>query len=87
MKGDEEVAGVMKKRIKRRHVPYTKFKAYMQENGIRQEELANLLGKTIPTVNQNLNGTGGDFSMADVRTICQTYGISCDKYFVDQKVS
>ena len=81
------MAGKLRKRIKRRHTPYTKFKAYMEENGIRQEDLANLLGKAISSVNQNLNGTGGDFSMADVRKICLTYGISSDAYFINQKVS
>lgn len=81
------MAGKMKRRVKRRHTPYTKFKAYMQENGIRQEALANLLGKSITTVNQNLNGTGGDFSMRDVRKICTTYSISSDAFFITQKVS
>lgn len=81
------MAGIMKKRIKRRHIPYTKFKAFMAENNIRQEDLANLLGKSIPTVNQNLNGTGGDFSMGEVRTICLEFNISSDEYFVRQKVS
>lgn len=81
------MAGVMKKKIKRRHIPYTKFKAYMKENDINQEILADLLGKSVPTVNQNLNGTGGDFSMKDVRLICTTYGISSDAYFINQKVS
>lgn len=81
------MAGKMNKRVKRRHVPYTKFKAFMQEHGIGQAALARLLGKSITSVNQNLNGTGGDFSMADVRKICLAYGISSDEYFIKQKVS
>lgn len=85
--GGESMAGVMKKRLKRKHTPYSKFKAFMEENNIRQEDLANLLGKSIPAVNQNLNGTGGDFSMAEVRKICVTYSISSDMYFIMQKVS
>lgn len=59
----------------------------MAENDIGQKDLAKLLGKTVPTVNQNLNGTGADFSMADIRVICAEYGISCDKYFFNPKVS
>jgi predicted XRE-type DNA-binding protein len=81
------MSGVMKKRVKRKHIPYTKFKAYMKEHDIKQEDLATLLGKTIPTVNQHLNGTGSDFSMGEVRTICLSYGISSDEYFIKQKVS
>jgi transcriptional regulator with XRE-family HTH domain len=73
--------------IKRRHIPYTKFKAYMEEQNIMQTDLAALLRKTATTVNQNLNGTGGDFSMDDIRKICLAYKISADTYFVNQKVS
>lgn len=81
------MAGKMKKTVKRRHTPYTKFKAYMAENNIKQTDLSKLLGKAVPTINQNLNGTGGDFSMADVRKICIEYGISADTYFINPKVS
>lgn len=80
------MAGIMKKKVKRRHTPYTKFKAYMEECEIKQKDLAELLGKAIPTVNQNLNGTGGDFSLDDIRKICHTYGISADAFFINQKV-
>lgn len=79
--------GKLKRQIKRRHLPYSKFKAYMDENSIKQEDLAAFLGKTISCVNQNLNGTGGDFSMKEIRKICLHYHISSDKYFVDQNVS
>lgn len=81
------MSGKIMSKVKRRHTPYTKFKAFMQEQNIRQEHLARLLSKSITTVNQNLNGTGGDFSMADVRKICKTYCISCDTFFINQKVS
>ena len=81
------MAGKIMNNVKRRHVPYTKFKALMQEQNIRQKELAVLLNKTITSVNQNLNGTGGDFSMSEVRKICLAYNISCDAFFIKQKVS
>lgn len=81
------MAGKINKKIKRRFPPYTKFKAYMKENGIKQEDLAKLLGKSVSALNQNLNGTGGDFTMAEVRKICLEYGISSDTYFVNPKVS
>ena len=77
----------MKKEAKRRNVPYTKFKAWMAENGVRQKHIAELLGKEITTINQKLNATSGDFSMSEVRKICLYYKISADEYFVNQSVT
>jgi len=76
-----------RKDIKRRHNPYSKFKAFLDESGIKQKELAELLGKSTPALNQNINGTGGDFTMSEVRLICSVYNISCDEFFIKQKVS
>lgn len=75
------------KNIKRRHVPYTKFKAFLDENGVNQKEVAALLGKSAAAFNQNLNGTGGDFSLSEVRLICKTYHISADEFFLSPGVS
>ena len=72
---------------KKRRVPYTKFKAWMAENGVKQKHLAELLGKQVSTISAKLNGESGDFSMPEVRKICETYNISSDTYFVHQKVS
>lgn len=71
----------------RRHTPYTKFKAFLDEQGINQKEVAELLGKSASAVNQNLNGTGGDFSLSEVRLICKKYSISADEYFLHPGVS
>ena len=59
----------------------------MAENGIKQVDIGKVLDKSKTTVNQNLNGTGGDFSMEDVRKICRKYEISSDAYFIAQRVS
>lgn len=75
------------KTINRRHIPYTKLKAYLNEIGMRQEELGAMIGITKSAINQKLNGTGGDFSMKEVRKICLTLNISADEYFIEQKVS
>lgn len=75
------------KDTKRRHAPYTKFKAFLDERGINQREIAQLLGKSASAFNQNLNGTGGDFSIAEVRLICSTFKISADEYFLHPGVS
>jgi len=75
------------RKTKRRHVPYSKFKAYLNEKGITQEQLAKKLDKSKSALNQNLNGTGGDFSMEEVRIICRMLNISADEYFVCPEVS
>jgi DNA-binding XRE family transcriptional regulator len=77
----------MKKEVKRRHAPYTKLKAYLNEIGMTQAELAKLLNKSRYALNQNLNGTGGDFSLSEVRLICMTLGISADEFFIEPQVS
>jgi transcriptional regulator with XRE-family HTH domain len=68
--------------INRRHEPYTKFKAFLVENNIKQEEVAKLLGKSKSALNQNINGTGGDFSVKELRKIMKTYKISIDEFFL-----
>lgn len=73
--------------LQRRHIPYTKFKAFLEEVGVKQSELARLLEKSPSALNQNLNGTGGDFSISEIRKICIYFGISADDYFVHPLVS
>lgn len=75
------------KQIKRRHIPYTKFKALLDERGVKQHEVADILGKSRFAVNQNLNGTGGDFSLTEVRILCNKFNISADQFFIYPEVS
>lgn len=77
----------MMNEVKRRHVPYTKLKAYLDEIGMKQSELAEVLNISPVALNQKLNGTGGDFSVSEVRSICLTLGISADEFFIEPKVS
>lgn len=69
--------------IKRRRKPYTKFKAFLVENGIKQQEVAKLLDKSKSALNQNINGTGGDFSLEELRVLATTYKISIDTFFIN----
>jgi transcriptional regulator with XRE-family HTH domain len=75
------------KNKQKKDASYLKFKIFMLRNGIKQKEIAKLLNKSLSSFNQKLNGTSGDFSASEVRTICKKYNISSDEYFVDQKVS
>ena len=58
-----------------------KFKGYCVENGIKQSEVAKILRINRYTVNRKLNGHE-PFTLEQVRTLCQHYGISADIYFV-----
>lgn len=78
---------MVNEKVKRRHQPYYKFRTLLKEKGIKQEEVAKLLGKTVSALNQNINGTGGDFSVSEVRLICITYNISADEFFINNLVS
>lgn len=54
-----------------------KFKAWLVENGIKQQEVAELLGIDISNANQKINGNQ-PFTFEQVKIICQKYEISAD---------
>lgn len=58
-----------------------KFKGYLAEHGIKQSEVAELLGIEPQNVNAKVNGRQ-DFTLAQVKIICSHYGISADDFFV-----
>lgn len=58
-----------------------RFKGYMAEHDISQTEIAEILGIAKENVNAKVNGRQ-DFTMAQVRILCQHYGISADDFFV-----
>lgn len=65
----------------RKEVAMLKFKGYCVENGIKQSEVAKILRINRYAVNRKLNGHE-PFTLEQVRTLCQHYGISADIYFV-----
>ena len=58
-----------------------RFKGYCAEHNIKQGEIAELLGITIQSVNRKINGKE-PFTLEQVKTLCEHYGISADEYFV-----
>jgi predicted XRE-type DNA-binding protein len=54
-----------------------RFKGWLAENNIKQKDIAELLEIDISNVNEKINGKQ-EFTVAQIRTICQTYGISAD---------
>lgn len=59
-----------------------KFKAWMAENRISQGSLAELLDLSLQSVNKKVNGKE-DFTLVQVRKICETYGLSADIFLPD----
>ena len=54
-----------------------KFKGWLAENGIKQKEIAELLGIDISNANEKINGKQ-EFTVPQIRLICQTYNVSAD---------
>ena len=58
-----------------------KFKAWIVQNKIPQQEIANLLGISLQMANAKINGRE-DFTLSQVKRICKEYHISADEYFI-----
>lgn len=65
---------------------YWKLKGFLAENNIKQKQVADLLGISIPAFNKRLNGTGTDFSVREARKICTTFNAGVELFF-NQSVS
>lgn len=60
------------------------FKGWCVSRGIRQKEIADLLGLGIQSVNNKLNGKE-EFTLPQIKTICKHYNISAD-IFLDEEL-
>lgn len=58
-----------------------KFKGWMAEHGVKQKDLAELLGITQENVNAKVNGRL-NFTLPQIKLICSTYQISADDFFI-----
>lgn len=54
-----------------------RFKAWLVENGIKQSEVAEVLGITPQLCNAKVNGKQ-PFTLAQVKKLCQQYKISAN---------
>lgn len=54
-----------------------KFKAWMAENRIKQKDIMDLLDLSVTSVNKKVNGKE-DFTLPQIKAICEEYGISAD---------
>ena len=61
---------------------YNKLKAYFVENGIKQIEVAELLGISRVAFSNKLNrNRKSDFTLKEVRTLCSRYNLLADEFF------
>lgn len=66
---------------------YNKFKNYLVEQGIKQSEVAELLGISRSQLNMILNGQrDNDFMVNQVITLCNHYNLNADDYFLNQTI-
>lgn len=54
-----------------------KFKAWLVENGIKQKDVAELLGITEANLSEKVNGKQ-EFTAPQMRAICSQYNVSAD---------
>lgn len=62
--------------------PYFKLKAYLVENNIKQNEVAKYLDMNKSTFSRKLNRKYGDFTIEEVRKICNRYNLDANIYFL-----
>lgn len=59
------------------------FKGWMADNGVKQKEIAELLGISITATNAKVNQRQ-DFTLEQIKKICAHYGISADIFLVEK---
>lgn len=80
MKGGFFMA-ILSRTASRKREPYRSVKAFMQKKDLGQKDFGELLGKSQSSINQKLNGTGGDFTLSEVRLLHQKFGVPMDYFF------
>ena len=61
---------------------YRKLMAYFVVNGITQGEVAKLLGINRSTFNSKLHRKKADFTLSEVRTMCEHYKLDANHFFL-----
>lgn len=60
---------------------YWKLKGFLAEKNIKQKQVADILGISVPAFNKRLNGTGTDFSVKEARKICTEFNAEAGIFF------
>lgn len=64
-------------------VKYVKFKQFLIEHNVKKQDVAKLLGINACVLSNKLNTENSDFTLSQVRKLCNYYHISCDLYFMN----
>lgn len=67
-------------------VRHNNLKVFFEKEGINHEDVAFIIGKSLVSFENSLNGTGEDFSLYDVKRICMIYKLSADSMFVHKSI-
>ena len=61
---------------------YMKLKLFLVENKILYKEVAELIGVSKSSFSRKINAKGEDFSLKQVKVICETYNLDANVYFL-----
>lgn len=62
--------------------PYSKYKAFLVENGIKQSEEAEYLGITTNTFTRKINRLNTDFNADEIRMIVKRHNLDANLFFL-----
>lgn len=63
-------------------VKYVKFKQFLVENDIKRKDIAKLLGISLTLTSSKLNTKKDDFTLKQIRTLCNKYDLDSNVYFI-----
>lgn len=63
-------------------VKYVKFKQFLVENNIKRKDIAKLLGISLTLISSKLNTNKDDFTLKQIRTLCNKYNLDSNIYFI-----
>lgn len=72
---------ILSRTASRKREPYRSVKAFMAKKDLGQKDFGKLLGKSQSAINQKLNGTGGDFTLSEVRLLHDGFGVPMEYFF------
>jgi len=64
------------------NIKYLELKKFFLSKNIKQYEIADLLGIDRSTFNSKLNSSSADFTLSEVRILCQKFNLDANKYFL-----
>ncbi|MDN8847955.1 helix-turn-helix transcriptional regulator, partial [Staphylococcus aureus] len=70
-----------------RHQRYKAVRLFLEREGIRHKEVADLIGMNPARFSQKINRNKSNFTIDEASAICEVLDISMDEYFFNHNVS